>query len=66
MQRVNASYNFFKDLSALNFKEFKQQADIPVRWLDVSFNFIKQIDQSAEACHILKYLRYLNISANQI
>lgn len=26
VQRVNASYNFFKDLSALNFKEFKEQS----------------------------------------
>jgi hypothetical protein len=37
-----------------------------VQWLDISFNFLTHIDQSAQSCHILASLRYLNASANQI
>ena len=43
-----------------------EERQIPINWLDVSFNFINQIDQSSSACHMLKYLRYLNVSANQL
>lgn len=39
---------------------------MPFDYLDISFNFFTKLDQSDEASHVLKYLRYLNISANRI
>lgn len=66
VKRVNASYNYFKDYNDLNIKEINEGLAVPFEYLDISFNFFTKLDQSAEASHILKYLKYLNISANRI
>lgn len=66
MERVNASYNYFKDFNHLNFKEVNEKQEMPVKWLDLSFNFFTRIDESAESAHVLQYLKYLNISANRL
>jgi len=41
---VDASYNYFKDFDSLNFKESKKKQGITIKWIDLSFNFIEQID----------------------
>lgn len=63
---MDASYNYFKDFTNLNFKEVNDKLEVPISWLDISFNFFTRIDESAESAHVLQYLKYLNISANRI
>ena len=47
VESVDASYNYFKDFTNLNFKEVNDKLEVPISWLDVSFNFFTRIDESA-------------------
>jgi hypothetical protein len=66
VNRVDASYNYFKKFCDLNFKEVNERLAVPVAWLDLSFNYFTCIDESAESAHVLQYLKHLNISANRL
>jgi hypothetical protein len=68
--RIDASYNYLKNLSNIvliknDTANSKQNNEMELNWLDLSFNFVSSIEE-ADGAHTFKNLRFLNMTANRI